>query len=197
MCIDNTNTLAQSIASNNNGGLNYIQKIGIGGQALGTVANVWSSVQSTKAYSNYVEEQTEATLANYDYQTRALKNRYQEEIESLAQGKTNTYLENLKAQATALTSAAGNGVEGSSIDSLLMGYDRATAINNYITDKELRLKGLQLGDDAEALRVQAFNSINNIPKQTNKTASTLLTGLGSLISSYSESYLKSEYYKKG
>lgn len=195
MCTENMGTLAQNIANNDNGGLNYIQKSGLGLQTAGVIANAFSSMQEAKAMSEYSIKQTEATLANYTYQTQALKNRYSEELESLAQGKQNTYLENLKAHATALTSAAGNGIEGSSIDSLLIGYERATAINNYLTDKEMRLKGLQVSDDADALRIQAINSLNNQQQYTNKTASTLLTGLGSLVSSYSDSYMKSEYYK--
>lgn len=195
MCVEGMGTLAQSIANNNNGGLNYIQKAGLAAQTAGVLANTWSSVQEAKAMSEYSIKSTEATLANYTYQTRALKNQYNEEIEALAQGQQNTYLENLKAYATALTSAAGNGVEGTSIDDLLTGYERATAIDKYLTDKEMRLKGLQLNDDADVLRINAINSLNNQQQYANKTGSTLLTGLGNLVATYSDSYMKSEYYK--
>ena len=104
-------------------------------------------------------------------------------------------MQNLQSKATAMTSAAGNGVEGTSLDSLFMGYDRATAINNYMSDRELRLKGLQLDDNVDALRMQAISSLYDITYQPDKTASTLLSGMGDLISTYANNYANTKTTK--
>ena len=177
--------------------INAFQAAGLGLSAAGVIGNTVSSVQEARAYSKYSQAQTNSTLENYRYQTRALKNRYSEEVEAINQNRQSVYLENLQQRATAITRAASSGVEGNSLDSLFLGYERATAVNNYLTDRELRLKGLQLNDDADALRVNALNSVNSQSQYTNKTASTLLSGMGGLLSQYSESYLKSNYFRSG
>lgn len=179
-----------------NTGLNWTQQLGLGLQTVGTIGNTIASAQTAKSYNKYSELQINSTLDNYNYQIKSLKNKYNEEVEASNQERQSVYLENLQNKATAITSAASSGVEGNSLDSLFLGYERATAVNNYITDRELRLKGLQLNDDADALRVNALSSINKIQIPTNKTASTLLSGIGGVISQYSDSYLKSTYLKK-
>lgn len=178
------------------GGLTAVQWLGLGGQAVGLGTQTWGTVQEAKAFNKYSQIQINNTLENHRYQLKALKNRYAEDVEATNQQRQAVYLQNLQNKATALTSAAGNGVAGSSIDSLFLGYDRATAVDNYLTDRELRLKGLQLEDDADALRANALSSIYSLQTPTNKTASTLLSGIGGMISQYSDSYLKSNYYKK-
>lgn len=179
-----------------NTGVNWTQSLGLGLQSVGVIGDTISTIQTAKAYNKYSELQINSTLDNYNSQLRSLKNRYNEEVESSNQERQAVYIQNLQNKATAITSAASSGVEGNSLDSLFLGYERATAVNNYITDKELRLKGLQLNDDADALRANALSSINKIQLPTNKTASTLISGIGNMVSQYSDSYLKSNYFKR-
>lgn len=155
-------------------------------QAGSAIADFIGSIQQANAYERYQKEQINATLENNRYQLRALKNRYSEEVEALNQQQQQVYLQNLQARARAVTSAAGNGVEGGSLDALFLGYERATAVSKYMTDRELRLKGLQLQDNADALRVQASNAINSLAMNTDSAASTLLSGIGTVLTSYSE-----------
>lgn len=176
--------------------LNLTQGLGLGLQGLGVITNTFSSVQESKASSKYAQAQISSTMENHREQLRALKTKYNQEVEAVNQERQNVYLQNLQSRATAVTSAAGNGVEGNSLDSLFLGYERATAVNNYLTDRELRYKGMQLEDTADSLRASALSSINGITIPANKTASTLLSGLGTTISKYSDSLLRSNYYKK-
>ena len=167
----------------------------LGMKAGSAIASTISAYQSAKAFKKFQKAQIASILDNNKYQLRALKNRYNEETEAINQERQAVYLQNLQAKATAMTSAAGNGVEGTSLDSLFMGYDRATAINNYMSDKELRLKGLQLDDNVDALRMQAISSLYDITYQPDKTASTLLSGMGDLISTYANNYANTKTTK--
>ena len=157
--------------------------IGLVSSLTDMVGTSISSAQSAKAYSSYVANQTAATMNNYEYQTRALNNKYSQEAEQLAQEKQQTYIENLQAKATAAASAAGSGVEGSSIDSLLTGYDRATAINNYMIDRQLRMKQLQYSDQSDALRISALSSIYGQTSYANTSLGSTLTSASSLLKS--------------
>lgn len=177
-------------------GLNMIQSLVLGLQGTGIVTNAIAANQEAKAYNKYTQAQITSTMENQRYQLRTLKNKYNQETEVINQERQNVYLQNLQSRATAVTSAADNGVEGSSLDSLFLGYERATAVNNYLSDRELRNKGMQLEDDADSLRASALSSINSLQISTNKTASTLLSGLGTTVSKYSESYLRNKYYNK-
>ncbi|MCD7779670.1 MAG: hypothetical protein LUH05_03235 [Candidatus Gastranaerophilales bacterium] len=152
-------------------------------QALGTAASAYGSMQSAKSYRTYVQNQVNSTLDNYRYQSRALNNAYSEEMEQANQENHQAYLANLQSKAAAQASAASSGVEGSSLDSLFAGYDRASAISNYLTERNLRNKGLQYNDNLDSLRTSALSSLYGLSGYTNTTASTLLSGVGSLLSS--------------
>ena len=160
--------------------------IGMGIQSAGNIANSISGWQQADAYLKYVKNQSNATLENYRYQTKALKNRYYEEVEATNQQQQQVYLQNLKSKAAASASAASNGTSGNSLDNLFMGYDRATAISNYITERELRNKGLQFSDNMDSLRYNAMNSILGLPSYTNTGVSNLLTGTAGLFSAISK-----------
>lgn len=162
--------------------------IGAGTGLVSSIGTGVGQIQSANAYNQYVSQQTASTMNNYEYQTRALNNRYMQEAEQIAQQKQATYLDNLQAKATATTSAAGSGVEGSSIDSLLTGYDRATAITNYMLDRQLRMKELQYSDQSEALRASALSSIygqtpynNTIWATAGKNISGSLTSFANIL----------------
>ena len=162
--------------------------LGLMSSAVSMIGTGISSVQSANAYRSYVNNQTAATMSNYEYQTRALNNQYSQEVEQLAQEKQSTYVQNLQAKATAAASAASSGVEGSSIDSLLTGYDRATAVNNYMIDRQLRMKELQYSDKSDALRMSALSSIYGQTSYTNSAWGSTLSSASSLLSSGYEYY---------
>ena len=105
----------------------------------------------------------------------------------------------MKAKATAQASAASSGVEGIKIDNLFAGYERATAVSNYTHARNLQMLGLEYNNQLDAYRVQAINAINTQQQYTGaSTASTLLSGVGGLFSSYASNKMKQEqlqYYK--
>lgn len=165
---------------------------GLGMQAGASLGDFLGSIYQAKANKRYQVKQINSTLENNRYQLRALKNKYNEEVEATNQQQQQVYLQNLQARARAITSAAGSGVQGNSLDSLFLGYERATAVSKYMTDRELRLKGLQLQDDADALRIQAVNAIHGLTPNVNTSASTLLSGMGNILTSYSQMNTKEE-----
>lgn len=163
--------------------------IGLGIQGAGVIGNYMAARQEKSAYSRYYSLQSQATLDNYIQQQRAIKNRYIEEEQATTAHKQEIYIENLQAKATAQASAATSGIEGISIENLFRGYDRATALSNYTAAKNLQMKGLQYNDELDSLRVQAINSINLQTQYTGASPmSTLLGGLGGLLSTYSREY---------
>lgn len=160
--------------------------IGLGMQFGGMIGNIIGSVQEAKAYSNYSIASTNAAIANYTQQANAVNTRYMQEVEAAHQEQKQIYLQNLKAKSTAQASAASRGVEGTSIDALFAGYERETAISNYLTERDLRNMGLQYDDQLEGLRTGAINSINLQTKYSNRTGSTILSGLGGLLQNASK-----------
>lgn len=172
-----------------------IGAIGLGIQVGGLLANTMSSIQEAKAYSNYSIASTNAALANYGQQVNSVSSRYAQEVESAHQEQKQVYLQNLKAKATAQASAATRGVEGTSIDSLFAGYDRQSAISNYLTERDLRNIGLQYDDQLEGLRIGAINSINSQTQYTNRTGSTILSGIGGIFQSATKSGVLNRYLK--
>lgn len=174
--------------------------IGLGIQGAGLVSNLISSKKEQAAYSNYQAQSTQATLTNYIQQVKAINNRYAEEQEASALEKQQISIENMQAKATAQASAASGGVEGSTIENLFRGYDRATAINNYISARNLQVKGLQYTDELESMRYKAISAINIQQQYTGaSTASTLLSGVGGLFTSYANyDYRRSQsaFYKQ-
>ena len=173
-----------------------IAAIGLGLQAVGTIGSVYANNQQQKAYSNYQTVQTQAALNNYIQQSKQLNLRYSQEQEANAEEREQIRIENLKAKATAQASAATSGIEGLTIDNLFAGYERATAVSNYTHAKNLEMLGLEYNNQLDAYRVQALNSINTMQQYTGAgTASTLLSGVGGLFSSYANYQTKQEQLK--
>ncbi len=163
-----------------------ISGIGLGLQGAGIIGKFLSDKQTASAYSEYQALQTQSTLTNYLQQTRAINTRYSQEQEASGLEAQQLYLQNLKAKATAQASAATSGIEGSTIENLFRGYDRATAISNYVSARNLHMQGLQYNEELESLRTQAISSINMQQRYTSTGASTLLSGIGGLMSSYAD-----------
>lgn len=177
-----------------------VASLGLGIQGVGVVGNYIAERQTEAVYSKYQAQQTQATLQNYIQQTRAINNRYAEEQEATSGQKQQIYIQNLQSKATAQASAASAGVEGSTINTLFQGYDRATSVSNYTAARNLQMKGFQYSDELEGLKAQAISAINLQQPYTGNPASTLLGGLGGLLSSYSSMGFKKQqmaYYKRG
>ena len=175
--------------------------IGLGIQGVGLIGNYIASNKEQAAYSKYQALQTQATLNNYIQQAKSINNRYAEEQQATAAQNQENYIQNLQRKATAQASAASSGIQGISIENLFKGYDRATAVSNYTAAKNLQMKGLQYNDELDGLRVQAISAINTQTQYTGATsASTLIGGIGGLLTSYSNMQLRQDqitYYKRG
>ena len=166
-----------------------IGAVGLGLQGIGMLSSYNAAKQEKAAYAEYQALSTQATLDNFIQQTRAINNRYIEESQATTAQKQEIYLQNLQAKASAQASAASSGIEGISLDNLFRGYDRATAVSNYTAAKNLQMKGLQYNDELDSLRVQAINSINLQQQYSGVSpASTLISGVGGLLTSYSREY---------
>lgn len=170
--------------------------IGLGLQGAGILANVVGQKQAASANANYRALQTKATLANYIQQTQAVNNRQQEEEQASSLDLQQKQIANMQARATAITSAASNGIDSQTIQNLFFGYDRANAINSYVAAKNLQFKRLQNIDNIKALRANAISSINLQQPYVDTTGSTLMSGLGSMMKSYADFDWKQQYLKK-
>lgn len=175
-----------------------ISTIGLGLQGASVIKNYISDKQATSAYSDYQALQTQATISNYIQQTQAINTRYAQEQEASGLNVQQIYLKNLQAKATAQASAAASGVEGSTIDNLFRGYDRASAVSNYVAARNLQMQGMQYNDETESMRISAISSINMQQQYNSTGASTLLSGLGGMMTSYAnydERKERMEYYR--
>ena len=169
---------------------NALAGLGIG--LLGTISNSYAAYQQQKAYANYTALTSQAALNNYISQSKQLNLRYAQEQEASSQEAQQVQIENMKAKATAQASAASSGVEGLSIDMLFAGYDRATAVSNYVHGRNLEMLGYEYENQLDTYRIQALSTIYSIPSYSGASSSSiLLSGLGGLLSTYSSSTMRS------
>lgn len=164
-----------------------VSLVGLGISTVGAIGNFFSKKQEQYAYAKYQDLQTQAALHNYIEQSKAINNRYAEEQSATAAQKEEIYLKNLQNKATAQASAASSGIQGSSIENLFRGYDRATAISNYTAARNLQMKGLQYNEELDSMRTQAINAVNlQTPYTGGSAGSTLISGIGGLLTDYSK-----------
>ncbi len=163
-----------------------IGAIGLGISAGGLISNYMAASKEAKAYANYQSLQTQSALSNFIQQTQAMNTRYAQEQEATTNHTQEIYIENLQRKATAQASAASSGIAGLSLENLFQGYDRATAVSNYTAARNLQMKGLQYSNELEGLRVQAINAINLQQQYTSTSSSSLIGGIGGLLSDYSK-----------
>ncbi len=164
--------------------------------AASAIGNSLSAKKQEKAYRQYQAQQQAAALENFRYQSRAIHNRYAEEVEATQLQQQDLILKNLKAQATAKASAASMGITGSTIDNLFKDYDRATAVSNYVASRNLYFKKLQSYDEMEAAYIQASNVINNVqPYSGANWLSVLLNGAGTAMSAYASADYQQQQIK--
>lgn len=84
----------------------------------------------------------------------------QQEQDSIRFEGQQAALSNKQAQATAEASALENGVSGNSIDSLSRGYERTTAINEFVSGENIHMKDAQKVQNLKELRTKALSYIN-------------------------------------
>ena len=176
--------------------MGWIAAAGLGLQALGAIGSIASDRQAANDNARYRALQTQSTLTNYIQQLNAVHTRINQEQQATALQKQQLAIENMKARATAQASAAANSVEGSTLDNLFQGYDRATAVNNYIASKNLHFKELQSYQEMMSYRASALSSIYNQTTYTSNGVGSVLSGFGGLLSSYSDMKWKQGFSKK-
>ena len=173
-----------------------ISAIGLGIGAIGTLANTFAAKQQSSAYANYQTLQTQAALNNYIQQSKQINLRYTQEQEANAEERQQIQIENMKTKATAQASAATSGIEGLSIDNLFAGYDRATAVSDYTHARNLQMLGLEYNNQLDTYRNQALSSIYSMQPYTGASAgSTLLSGIGGLMTTYSNNKMQQAQMK--
>lgn len=161
-----------------------IAAIGLGLQGVSTVFSAIGSRKQEKAYANAQIANINSALGNFRTNVNLNNTRFSQEQEAAQEQAQQIYLKNLQQKATAQTSAAGSGVAGVSIDNLFRGYDRTTALSNFISERNLRNMGMQYDENYESLRTNAINSIYGTQSYTGANAgSTLLSGFGGILSS--------------
>ena len=105
----------------------------------------------------------------------------------------------MKAKATAEASAASSGIEGITIDNLFAGDNRASAVSDYTHARNLDMLGLEYNNQLDTYRANALSSIYSIAPYTGATgASTLLSGVGGMMSNYAnykETSERTRYYR--
>lgn len=154
--------------------------INLGISLANTTAQSIQDISTNKMNAKYATNTARAASDNFILQTRQMNNRYAEEQAASSMEQQEVYIQNLQRQAISEASAASNGVSGISIDNLFKGYDRATAVGNYTSARNLKMKGLQMNDELLSLKNKALSSINATYNDYNaKTASTAWGTLGS------------------
>ena len=175
-----------------------IAAIGLGLQGLSTLGGAYSASKQEKSYAQYQQLQSQAALNNYIQQSKQLNTRYSQEQEADAEERQQIQIENMKAKATAQASAASSGIEGITIDNLFAGYDRATAVSNYTHSRNLQMLGLEYNNQLDAYRTQALSQIYSMSAYTgNKASTTLLSGIGGMMSGYADMKWKQDFYGRG
>lgn len=176
--------------------MGWVAAAGLGLQALGAIGSIVSDRQAAADNAQYKALQTQSTLTNYIQQLNAVHTRISQEQSATALQKQQLAIQNMKARATAQASAASAGVSGSTLDNLFQGYDRATAVNNYIASKNLHFKELQSYQEMMGYRAAALSSIYNQTTYTSNGIGSVLSGFGGLFSSYSDMKWKESFKTK-
>lgn len=176
--------------------MGWVAVAGLGLQALGAIGSIVSDRQAAADNAQYKALQTQSTLTNYIQQLNAVHTRISQEQSATALQKQQLAIQNMKARATAQASAASAGVSGSTLDNLFQGYDRATAVNNYIASKNLHFKELQSYQEMMGYRAAALSSIYNQTTYTSNGIGSVLSGFGGLFSSYSDMKWKESFKTK-
>lgn len=153
-------------------------------------------------YYNWYKKENEKAVKEDLRNNIALTNlQYQQEIEASSLESQQAWLENEQAQATAEASALENGLGGNSLASLMQGYERANAVNDYVAAKNLEMKGMQVKQNIKSLEAKAQSAINlGVPFSASSMngfsmSGSVLGGIGSALSIYSDAQWKASFNK--
>ena len=154
-------------------------------------------------YYNWYKKENEKAVKEDLRNNIALTNlQYQQEIEASSLESQQAWLENEQAQATAEASALENGLGGNSLASLMQGYERASAVNDYVAAKNLEMKGMQVKQNIKSLEAKAQSAINlGVPFSASSMngfsmSGSVLGGIGSALSIYSDAQWKASFNNK-
>lgn len=154
-------------------------------------------------YYNWYKKENEKAVKEDLRNNIALTNlQYQQEIEASSLESQQAWLENEQAQATAEASALENGLGGNSLASLMQGYERANAVNDYVAAKNLEMKGMQVKQNIKSLEAKAQSAINlGVPFSASSMngfsmSGSVLGGIGSALSIYSDAQWKASFNNK-
>lgn len=162
-----------------------------------------SAAKKQEEYYNWYKKENEKAVKEDLRNNIALTNlQYQQEIEASSLESQQAWLENEQAQATAEASALENGLGGNSLASLMQGYERASAVNDYVAAKNLEMKGMQVKQNIKSLEAKAQSAINlGVPYSASSMngfsmTGSVLGGIGSALSIYSDAQWKASFNNK-
>ena len=162
----------------------------------------YSASKKQEDYYNWYKKENEKAVKEDLRNNIALTNlQYQQEIEASSLESQQAWLENEQAQATAEASALENGLGGNSLASLMQGYERANAVNDYVAAKNLEMKGMQVKQNIKSLEAKAQSAINlGVPYSASSMnnfsmSGSVLGGIGSALSIYSDAQWKASFNK--
>lgn len=134
----------------------------LGGSILDYTGKKKTAKKQQEYYDWYKAENAKSINNELQNNLKQLQNRYFEELMQANIENRKIAVQNLQSESTAEVSALESGltIEGSSIESLMNGYEREQAMNDYYTAKTMQLKGYQLNQDMASLRAKAETAIN-------------------------------------
>lgn len=143
----------------------------------GLIRDTANAYAQDKINSEYQKTRNSFIMTQFNQQARDLNNSYAQEQRNNSIQKQQNYLKNLQAKSTLLAGKASSGINGNSVENLFRGFDRATAVNNYLYAKDLNDKGLLYDDRLSRLRYSALNSITKQSYYQPQGTSTLLSNI--------------------
>ena len=168
-----------------------IGAIGLGIQGVGMVKDIATSMAEDRQYNDYQKYKNQAAWEDYIRGSRTLNNAYSQEQLSNAIQKQQAYLQSMQQKASAQAHGTSLGVTGNSIDNLYRGYDRIAAYNNYLSQRDLQMKGLEYNDRLiNSLQYSTLNSLNenrynyHVQNKTFQTGMNIMPNFMSTVKQY-------------
>lgn len=167
---------------------------GIGSQVLSFTAQAKQAKKQQQFYDDYRKKYIKSVWEDYSNNVDLLELSQDQKEDAIGFENQQSALSNMQAKATAEASALESGVSGNSIDSLLRGYDRTMAINDFVSAENIRMMGLQTNQEIKALRAKAISAINTghpfDPNSIVKPSigANLLTGLNNAATGLQQGY---------
>jgi len=125
--------------------------------AVGTLSTVAGIASTNKAAS----QNAQSSLDAYHLKTRLNNQRLGQEQVQASQAKMDNDLRAMKAQGTAISAAAGGGVQGRDIDRLLNDFERSEGMMANRIDQKLDAMADQAAVENLGFQSEAINRINS------------------------------------